>query len=704
MGELHFVFAVHNHQPLGNFEHVFAAAADEAYIPFLETMQRYPWFRFGLHTSGCLLDWLERNRPRYVELVARMVADGQIEPISGGYYEPLLPVIPEEDAVGQLDMMNRFIRTRLGAEPTGFWLTERVWEPYVPRIASRAGLRYTCVDDTHFLYAGLRTEELRGYFVTEHDCHTLAVFPIDHELRYLIPFKEPERTVEYLASLREAGVRMVCMADDGEKFGVWPGTREWVYERGWLERFLATLEANLSWLRITGPGEYLRTHPPAGRVYLPVASYEEMSEWALPPDASARLEELFEAFRREGTYDEMRRFMRGGFWRNFMAKYPESNNMHKKMYLVSAKARASGNEEAVHAVMRGQCNCPYWHGVFGGLYLNYLRAETYRNLIEAEVLAERESGAFARAQVCDFDCDGRDEVLVETDLLNLYLKPSEGGFAFELDSRPAGVNILDTLARRKEAYHAKMLRQSRGEVPQTEGPASIHHLAGRVGFDIADLLHYDWYRRGSYIDHFPAEGTTLQDFARARYRELGDFVLGEYSAEVETPGDSVAVGLRRDGALWMDGGPVPLRLEKRIILKAGSGLILAEYTVTNTGEAPLAALFGVEFNAALLAPDAPDRYYLIDGERPSDPRPASTGESAGVRSVCLVDEWRRFSVELRLGKPARVWRFPVETLSQSEGGADRIYQSSVVVPLWELALGPKASESIVIEQEIRTWL
>ena len=31
---------------------------------------------------------------------------------------------------------------------------------------------------------------------------------------------------------------VAIFADDGEKFGVWPGTRRWVFDEGWLDSFL----------------------------------------------------------------------------------------------------------------------------------------------------------------------------------------------------------------------------------------------------------------------------------------------------------------------------------------------------------------------------------------------------------------------------------------------------------------------------------
>ena len=79
------VLGLHNHQPVGNFEHVFEEAYEKAYRPFLEVLSGFPDIPFALHNSGVLWNWLGDNHPEYLELVAGMVERGQVEVVSGGY-------------------------------------------------------------------------------------------------------------------------------------------------------------------------------------------------------------------------------------------------------------------------------------------------------------------------------------------------------------------------------------------------------------------------------------------------------------------------------------------------------------------------------------------------------------------------------------------------------------------------------------------
>jgi len=67
MNPVRLIFCIHNHQPTGNFDSVNEQAYNDAYRPFLDLIREYPDFRFALHTSGCLLEWLEEHHPEYLE-------------------------------------------------------------------------------------------------------------------------------------------------------------------------------------------------------------------------------------------------------------------------------------------------------------------------------------------------------------------------------------------------------------------------------------------------------------------------------------------------------------------------------------------------------------------------------------------------------------------------------------------------------------
>ena len=260
-----FTMILHNHQPVGNFDWVFADAARDAYVPFLDVLERHPGIKCGLHTTGPLLEWFEQHDPGYLDRVRDLVAAGRIEVLGGAFYEPIVSVLPDEDRRGQFDMMNEWIEARFGVRPVGCWLAERIWEPGLASVVGESGIFYTALDNTHFQSAGLDDADIWGSYVTDDQGVPLRVLPIDYRLRYLIPFHDPQETIDYLGELRGQGVAAVTYADDGEKFGVWPGTKEWVFGKGWLDSFLGLLEENADWIDVRLAGDYVRSTPPLGR-------------------------------------------------------------------------------------------------------------------------------------------------------------------------------------------------------------------------------------------------------------------------------------------------------------------------------------------------------------------------------------------------------------------------------------------------------
>ena len=145
---------LHNHQPVGNFEHVLDENHRLAYKPMLAALWRHPGIRVGLHYSGPLLEWLRAERPDTIELIGQLVEREQVELLGGGYYEPILTALPDLDRVGQLRRMADELETLTGKRPRGAWLAERVWEPDLPTALSEGGYEYTVLDDAYLRAAG----------------------------------------------------------------------------------------------------------------------------------------------------------------------------------------------------------------------------------------------------------------------------------------------------------------------------------------------------------------------------------------------------------------------------------------------------------------------------------------------------------------------------------------------------------------------
>jgi len=678
------MIGIHNHQPVGNFDKVFEAAYNLAYVTLLDHLDRHPSVKVALHYSGSLLEWLDAHHPDFLDRVKEVVDRGQAEMMSGGFFEPILPVLPPHDAVTQITMLTDYVRRRFGYEAKGFWLAERVWEPIVPTLAADAGgLRYTVLDQSHFLTSGVGKDDANGYYMTEDQGNPLAVFPIDYRLRYAIPWEVVQATIDYLKDKHDAAPgRGWTFADDGEKFGSWPETWENVIETGWFDDLFTAIEDAGDWLETKTFSEFLAERPPSGRAYLPTGSYPEMLRWSLPPHVGERIEEFLESLPEGDDKD----FVQAGFWRNFMAKYPEANNLHKRMIRASRRVAASRlDAETVAAarahVLRSQCNCPYWHGVFGGLYLNFLRHATYAEMLEAE----KEAAPVKKLVVeeTDFDADGQAEVIVANPAQALIISPHTGGALREWDWYAFPTNIIDTLARRRELYHAKIERL---EVKAKPGQAEIEMP-----------LPYDRYNRWCMIDVFPAPGTTHDAFAGMEYTDEGAFATAPYSYRIERRARARIIAMECEGTVRRGAETWPMRVTKRVEVAPDAPGMVVTYTLTNLGKLPYKGIFGSEWNFGLLAAQADDRYYLIDGRRgPGDMRLGTSGAHEAVREFALVDHWQGLDIRLKPSVPAHLWRYPVETVSLSEEGYETTYQASAVFPYWEVSLEPGAPWTVVV--------
>jgi hypothetical protein len=638
---IRFCFGLHLHQPVGNFGYVFEQHVREVYRPFLEHVRAQSFFPITLHVSGPLIEWLDQHEPSLLDDIADLARDGRVELLLSGFYEPVLASLPRADRLTQIHWMRDAIRQRLGTEATGLWLTERVWEPDLAADLHDAGVKFALVDDRHFLASGFVREQLHAPFRTEHDGKDVALFPIDERLRYLIPFQAPADTVAYLRSLRRRGQKLAVLADDGEKFGGWPGTRTWVYEEGWLDQFFEAMK------EVIDAGEVVLSRfddaliavPSGGLAYLSTASYREMEGWSLPVHAALRFLDL-EKELGEARLHADGALVRGAHWRNFLVKYPESNRMHKKMLALSELSRERGDpSSARRAIGRAQCNDAYWHGVFGGLYLPFLRAEIWRNLAAAEQeLRQHES---LQWESRDIDHDGYVELWIHSSRFSAIVSPARGGAIEELTRFALGENLADTLTRRREAYHVTALEaasaasESASHVSKTDSAPSIHDI--EESLTLGELPPVDLDDRALFVERILPHAVTIESYAH------GDYV------------------------------PV---------------LSLARVALTTLVDASESSI-----TVRLTAPDksmSKELTFFPDG----GVRANFSWDSA----TFPADAW--FTTEISVSRPhvlrtepqAEVWQHPIETVAKSERGLDRTLQGTSYLVRWPVRAGSGEEE------------
>ena len=618
---MNLIFVIHNHQPVGNFDYVIEEAYKKSYKPFIDTVIDAKNFRFGIHFSGYLMQYIERKHPEFIEKLRYLVGQKRCEIISGGLYEPVLPLLTERDRKEQINRMNDYIEKLFKVRPRGYWLAERVWEQQIAKTLSDSGIRYTFLDDTHFKNSGINEKNLNGYFITETEGKPLKIFPISKKLRYLIPFKSVNKVFEYLLEQDKNGISMELLGDDGEKFGVWPGTFKYVYEEGWLKEFTERIEKEISRIKMVLPMEYVKNHAPAGRTYLKECSYEEMMEWS------------------------------NGNFRNFLLKYPEANDMNKKCIYLSGKADIVPDE-----LLKSEANDAYWHGVFGGLYLPHLRISVYENAIKAEKKIEKNPFDVKKT---DINLDGESEIIAETPLLNAYFQKT-GGAIYELDDKVKNINLLNVLTRREEPYHKK-IRELSGKNQDTNGVKTIHEIVRAKENDLDKFLIYDWYRRASFVDHFFREDTTAERVYQMNFGEQGDFVSEPFEGSTDKDEENLYIRMKRDGHVWHGEDWEEITLSKKFTIPKNERVLEALYTLK--AEREMFLFFGVEMNFMLFK----------DGMKINDKPYTAFTETSG--DTFLIEDFiQQIKINIEFSEKLTLWTFPIYTVSQSESGFEKTFQ------------------------------
>jgi alpha-amylase/alpha-mannosidase (GH57 family) len=524
------LLGVHCHQPIDNFNYVIDDAIEKSYKPFFETLKKFPEFKISVHFSGSLLQYIQKNDSALFSLMQQL--SNQIEFFTGGFYEPVLASIPSNDRVEQILKLNRYIKKHFKQTARGLWLTERVWDNSIIKDLKSCGIEYVIVDDYHLKSCGAKLETLNGYFNTEDSGETIALFPINQDLRYAIPFYSLEKTNTLLHSFaNEDGKNAAVIFDDGEKFGIWPKTYETVYEKKWLEDFITQTLTDPN-IETNTFKEYYEQNQPIALTYLPTVSYFEMGEWSLNSEEAKELESYIH------NYPQTSKFLRGSTWKNFFTKYQESNWIHKRFLELSKKQ--PDEKKYLEALYKSQCNDVLWHGVFGGVYLPNLRDNAYKYIIECEKILGQS------VDILDIDMDGYNEYkFLKKELLTI-ISPKQGGQIFELDLLEKNFNLQNTLTRYEESYHSKIENNtSEYEVVLEDELTTIHDNTLKVDQEIA--FDYDWYFKKSAIDHIVPLDIDSEQFAKNSFIEYGDFANQPFEVLKAT---KKKLSLQRDGGIY----------------------------------------------------------------------------------------------------------------------------------------------------------
>lgn len=644
MRDVYLILGAQNSQALGLTNDDRNLLYENSYKPFLKLLYNHPDIRFTLYYSGLLLEWLDKHHSEYLDVLTEMVKRKQVELLGGAFFEPMLPMIPKTDRIGQIERLTTHLRKSFGRRPRGAWIPESVWDQRIAANLRAGGIEYVFLDAEVF---GFREDGRDNRPVlTEDEGKTLTVFPTADSLIREMFDDSPEAVLNRLRKIADAGRSgsgvgpVVSLMVDGSSLAFSPEEAEKTV--AWYDAFLDLVTGNTDWLHVQIPGRIMRTHAPHQRVYAATTEIDHLMRWAESANGSKSISGSFA----------------GRSFRSVMEAYPESARLYAKMqhtHVLVNQVRGDKYRKmtAREELWRGQSHFAYWHNRFGGIYRSQLRKATYAALIEAEKTT-RERGIFIPAvSRVDVDLDGNEEILYQGNEINAYVHRS-GGRVFELDYVPRNWNYLDTFQRRPETFH-----------DETTAAAG-----------------YDTWPRQAFVDHLLQPGQSVEDFARGSRAQFCDCteLVYEFESIDKDHNEVVLIGTCEDGSSLAQ---IVIHKTYRFI----KSRIDVEYTLTNTGMADVEAEFAVETNLSFRSLEPGDlRISLRQGRQRTEISP-DTFSAEAISDLQFLDLANNTIVTINPSDRPDLWSFPVEAVGILWNRPNWFYQSNCAVVRWPLRIG-----------------
>jgi hypothetical protein len=586
-------WVVNFYQPVGNFHHVISDYIQNVCSPFLETLEQAEGVETTLHFDGALLEKITTEFPEVASRLRRLCLSGQVELMGGSYYESILGMFQEEDALKQIEKMSSLIYEGYHQPVIGAWLPESHWEPRYAYLLFRSGIRYTVLEDSLFMKAGCRPIDLYEVYRTEYLGREVAVIPY---LRSWLRLDLRQSLSEAKSLLMQASHRpypqIMAMVQRGEHYfgGGVPRSVAGGYEV--LQEWLAFLVSERSWVRTRRAGAYIQEPRRLWTVYLPEGCAHDVQKRTLLTESQVEYERCLTEISKRFDRDRFLNFMHVGTWSGFLRKYPEVNRMHKRILHLSDQLRAIGHVEERETLeehlFKAQCHTTFWHGDLDGCYANYFRNYVYEQILKVEKALIGKDELEPSIDRLDLDKDGVEELRLRGGDLQMIVRPGYGGSVCELSELGLAYHVTNTFRRRREAYHYRK-------------------------DEIDSKVIEDWYERHLFQDHFVSLETSLEDFQKCQFVEYGDFIDQPFEIEEIVQGVSHCdVTLARKGGIYSLGRSQELICRKRYCMEKERNVRL-NYQLENTSPGHIDCLWVVELNYSFLDGDHPQRVLEILG-------------------------------------------------------------------------------------------
>ena len=413
LDKMQFLFGFCFSPPIHSTEEELEAYYTAAVKPFVTVAYRFPDIPLTLFFSGPLLEWIQNQHSEYLTVLSEMIKRKQVEVLGGGYYSPILPLIPPTDRLGQIEELTTLIRKLLGRRPRGLWLTKGVWDPALVVHLTGSGMEYTFLEEGDFRRVGLSQQQVGLPRLTEHQGKLLTVFPFHQDLGQKVQDGDFEPFVSLIPSRRRKDRQLlslflnVDLPSDGAFF-----TRP---EKGF-EDFLQLVRSFYPEIEPVTPSSFLKKNLQAlERSYFSSTTFDELCRRTNQPTRPS-----------SGSQS----------WKQFLAHDEAANQLYNKMvYVHLLVSSLRGDKYKKKSAYDDLWKSQNWLGFLGGGGEGHLalhRQKSFAALLNAEALLRDRTRFQASLTSQDFDLDGVKEYLFQGQSYNLYVD-AVGGQIFEWD-------------------------------------------------------------------------------------------------------------------------------------------------------------------------------------------------------------------------------------------------------------------------------
>jgi hypothetical protein len=402
------VLGSHAHVPYGADTAEFEKVYTSLLLPFVSGLYKYPQIQAVLHYSGVLLHWVERSHPELLMLIEDMVVRKQVEMLGGGFYEPMLPIIPLQDKIGQIELLTTYLRKQFGKRPQGCWIPAFAWEQGLVSPLAACGMGFTFLGEKQFTLAGGNEY---APCICEDQGKIITVFPV------LQPPPEMALAGKGISTLLATMLENYNKRRTEETELIVTIFSPNISEKAW-GGFFEELSRCESYVETVIPGKLVKNLNGLQKLYFPDSS--DAADGILP--------------------------------RRFTIMHPEAGGIHAKMVFTNVlinqlRGDKSRKLSAHEELWKAQSSDLFRFTGKQGLHNHLLRNAAYSALLGAEQVS-REKSKFAPLLIpFDFNIDGAHEWLFQDTKINCYVQ-STGGGIFELDYLPKTWNYLDTCGGR----------------------------------------------------------------------------------------------------------------------------------------------------------------------------------------------------------------------------------------------------------------